>query len=132
MSKGGDFRSRELPFIGREPGPQTLKILAAFWKGTRYAIIDAKSMVAHPLLARLLPKHFRKGLLLAGEGDPNPPFGGLNVILVEGFHQFPPVASKRSAPLYHPCNIAVDTADEMLGRSIYKRFDVVVRSKEQL
>jgi hypothetical protein len=116
---------------GREPGPQTLKKLAIFWKGRRYLIIDEKSMISRWFFARL-SKNICKGLVLAGEGDPNLPFGGLNVILVGDFHQFPPVASKKTAPLYYPCSTSIDSADDMLGRSIYEQFTVVVRLKEQV
>lgn len=116
---------------GREPGPQTLKRLAAFWKGKRYLIIDEKSMVSRRFLA-ILSKNICKGLMLSGEADPNLPFGGLNVILVGDFHQFPPVASKKTAPLFFPCNATIDSDDEMLGRSIYEQFDVVVRLKTQV
>ncbi|KAF9221449.1 hypothetical protein BS17DRAFT_785430 [Gyrodon lividus] len=112
-----------IPISGRESGPQTVKRLAAFWKGTRYVIIE-KSTEAPPLLARLL-KNICKGLLLAG--GLNLPFGGLNVNLVGDFHQFSfSLAPSKDLPLYYPCNInvAVNTADEMLGRSILNVYHV--------
>ncbi|KAF8424994.1 hypothetical protein L210DRAFT_796205, partial [Boletus edulis BED1] len=59
-------------------------------------------------------------------------FGGVNVILVGDFHQFPPVVSKKSSPLYYPNNPSLDTAEEMMGRSIYEKFTVVVRLKQQV
>ncbi|KIO11182.1 hypothetical protein M404DRAFT_20672 [Pisolithus tinctorius Marx 270] len=60
------------------------------------------------------------------------PFGGLNVILVSDFHQFPPVATKASVPLFWPCNVEKDTEDELLGRRIYEQFDIVVQLKTQV
>ncbi|KAF9228807.1 hypothetical protein BS17DRAFT_772542 [Gyrodon lividus] len=89
---------------GREPGPQTLKRLAAFWKGTR------KVHGSATVTCETVEKHCKR-LLLAGKGESNLPFGGLTVIL---------------------CNIAVDTTDEMFGRRIYEWFNVVVRLKEQV
>ena len=55
------------------------------------------------------------------------PFGGLNVILVGDFHQFPPVASAGTSALYVPSNPSKDSALAMLGRKLYEQFDVVVR-----
>ncbi|KIK81357.1 hypothetical protein PAXRUDRAFT_832897 [Paxillus rubicundulus Ve08.2h10] len=88
-------------------------------------------MISRFFFARLL-KNICKGLVLAGDGDPNLPFGGLNVILVGDFHQFPPVASKKTTPLYYPCSTSIDSADDLLSRSIYEQFAVVVRLKEQV
>lgn len=56
------------------------------------------------------------------------PFGGVNVILVGDFHQFLPVATKASAPLFWPCQVEKDTHEELVGRRIYEQFDVVVRA----
>lgn len=60
------------------------------------------------------------------------PFGGVNIILVGDFHQFPPAASKALAPLYWPCNMVKDNDQEILGRRIYEQFDIVVRLKTQV
>ncbi|KAI6116456.1 hypothetical protein F5141DRAFT_979600, partial [Pisolithus sp. B1] len=57
------------------------------------------------------------------------PFGGMNIILIGDFHQFPPVASKSSAPLYVPSNPMKDTTNEILGLQIYEQFTVVVHLK---
>ena len=49
-------------------------------------------------------------------------FGGLNVILVGDFHQFPPVVTSQSAPLYWPANASRDSEDDILGRKIFEQF----------
>jgi len=62
-----------------------------------------------------------------GSEESDKPFGGINVILCGDFHQFPPVASRKRAPLYYESNVALgDTIDECLGREIYEAFDKVV------
>jgi len=66
------------------------------------------------------------------ESASDKPFGGVNVILVGDFHQFPPVAAKASAPLYCPCNAEKDSDYDVLGRKIYEQFDQVVRLKTQI
>ncbi|KAF8125258.1 hypothetical protein EV363DRAFT_1176214, partial [Boletus edulis] len=88
-------------------------------------------MLGRKFLAQL-SKAICRAKTLNGEGDRDKPFGGINVILVGDFHQFPPVASKKSAPLYYPCNPSLDTAEEMMGRSIYEKFTIVVRLKQQV
>ena len=68
---------------------QTMKKLRCFWKGKKYLIIDEMSMLSQEFLAKIskilhivMDREGRDGLA---------PFGGLNVILVGDFHQFPPV-----------------------------------------
>ena len=116
---------------GRKPGAQALKKLAKFWKGKDYLIIDEELMVGRKFFVQL-SKAICCAKSLNSEGDVDKPFGGPNVILVGDFHQFPPVVSKRSAPLYYPRNPSLDSAEEMMGRSIYEQFTVVVRLKQQV
>lgn len=52
--------------------------------------------------------------------------------MVGDFHQFPPVATKASAPLFWPSNVEKDTHEEQVGRHIYEQFDIVVRLKTQV
>jgi hypothetical protein len=53
-------------------------------------------------------------------------FGGLNVILVKDFHQFPPVVARTTAPLYWPADSRHDSEDEILGQKIFEQFTTVV------
>ncbi|KIK77096.1 hypothetical protein PAXRUDRAFT_36833 [Paxillus rubicundulus Ve08.2h10] len=63
-------------------------------------------------------------MIIPGEGGVglNLPFGGINMILVGDFHQFPPVTGR---PLYWLIDPAKDDAEELLGRSLYEQFKTV-------
>ncbi|KAF8441320.1 hypothetical protein L210DRAFT_799274, partial [Boletus edulis BED1] len=61
-----------------------------------YLIIDEKSMLSRKFLARI-SSSIRTGKSLAGALGSDLAFGGINVILVGDFHQFPPVIGR---PLY--------------------------------
>ena len=82
---------------------KTMKKLSNFWNPKRYLIIDEVSMLSRQFLAKL-SKIITTVFSCNDTGDSNLPFGGLNVVLVGDFHQFPPVVSGRSAPLYYPNN----------------------------
>ncbi|OJA15245.1 hypothetical protein AZE42_11257 [Rhizopogon vesiculosus] len=88
-------------------------------------------MASRKFSARLLA-YIAKGKSLAGVKDADRAFGGVNVIIIGDFHQFPPIASRRSASLYWPCNPSKDSAEELLGRKLYGEFKIVVRLKEQV
>jgi hypothetical protein len=94
-------------------------------------VIEEISMVSCKFLARL-SAYIAKRKSLAGVKDADKTFGGVNVIIVGDFHQFPPISSGRSAPLYWPCNPSKDSAEELLGRKLYEEFEIVVRLKEQV
>ncbi|KAG0695953.1 hypothetical protein DFH29DRAFT_984805 [Suillus ampliporus] len=79
-----------------------------------------------------LSAYIAKGKALAGEWDTSKPFGGVNVVLVGNFHQFPPIAAGRNAPLFWPSNSSKDSAEELLGRKLYEEFSIVIRLKEQV
>ena len=55
-------------------------------------------------------------------GEKNLPFGGLNMILVGNFHQFPPVICGHAAPLYYPNNGQLNNTEAMISREIYLQF----------
>lgn len=120
-----------IPLNDHKQGAQTLKKLAAFWKDKLYLIIDEKSMLSCKFLAKI-SAYVAKGKSLAGEEGNDKAFRGVNVIIIGDFHQFPPVAAKKSAALYYPCDSSKDTAEEMLGWKIYEQFTTVVRLKEQI
>ena len=114
-----------IPLNGAKQSAQTIKALETYWHDKHYLIIDEISMVSREMFAKLsnIIGRARAGQVFSSEQ----PFGGLNVILVGDFHQFPPVASRTSTPLYVPCNPLKDSALDMLGRKLYEQFDVVVR-----
>jgi hypothetical protein len=62
-----------------------------------------------------------------GKADSTIPFGGLNVMLMGDFHQFPPVGATNAA-LYCP-PVARNTAN--VGKAIYHQFDTVVNLIKQ-
>jgi hypothetical protein len=110
---------------------KTMKKLMEFWKDKRYFIIDEMSMLSRPFLAKL-SSIITTALQAADRGDQNLPFGGLNMILVGDFHQFPPVVCGHAAPLYYPNNGRLDNSDALIGREIYLQFLTVVRLRKQV
>lgn len=84
------------------------------------------------MLSREFVAKLSRDVSVMMEGNEHETFGGLNVVLVGDFHQFPPVVGRQSAPLYWPADSLRDTTDEILGRKIYEQFTVVVRLKEQI
>ncbi|SRR6266404_723220 len=70
--------------------------LTTFWSNKQYLIIDKMLMVACHILAKVSAA-VTTVKLSRGMEDRELPFGGVNVILVGDFHQFPPVGGK---PLY--------------------------------
>jgi len=112
-----------LPLHGGKQSAKTIKALEMYWQDKHYLIIDEISMVSREMFARA-KEHQGK--------TTNEPFGGLNVILIGDFHQFPPVAAKPTASLYCPCDAEKDSDNDMLGRKLYEQFDQVVRLKTQV
>lgn len=106
------------------------KKLAEMFRGVQYLILDESSMLSRAFFAKL-SRHISIGK--TGGTDSDKPFGGINVVLCGDFHQFPPVAQKKSAPLYYDTQPGIsESVDEALGREIYKQFTVVVRLTEQV
>ena len=116
-----------IPVRGGKQSAQTLKKLHAFWRTKRYLIIDEVSMLSRTFFAKLSQIISR-----AMETKEDEVFGGLNVILVGDFHQFPPVVARRSAPLYWPVNSRQDTEEDILGRKIFEQFITVVKLNKQI
>ena len=88
----------------------TFKKLRAFWCTKQYLIIDKISMLLRTFFAKLY--HI---ISTAMETDEDKIFGGLNMILSGDFHQFPPVVTQQSAPLYWPVDSRHDSEDNILG-----------------
>ena len=116
-----------IPVRGGRQSASTLKKLHEFWRTKRYLIIDEVSMLSRSFFARLC-----RIITTAMERGDEEVFGGLNVILVGDFHQFPPVVARHSAPLYWPVDPRHDCEDDILGRKIFEQFLTVVQLKEQI
>ena len=116
-----------IPVRGGKQSAQTLKRLRTFWKDKHYLIIDEVSMLSRCFFAKL-----SRIISTAMESEEDKIFGGLNVILVGDFHQFPPVVARLSAPLYWPADSRNDSEDDILGRKIFEQFTTVVQLKKQV
>lgn len=105
---------RMLSLNGRKPSAKLARKLVAMWANKRYLIIDEILIVSKVLLAKLSAI-----ITIAKTEQDQPlsdePFGGLNVIIVGDFHQFLPVVTKRSTPLFWPRNPSADTREEGIG-----------------
>jgi hypothetical protein len=84
------------------------------------------------MLSRTFLAKLSQIISIATESENDTIFGGLNVILVFDFHQFPPVVARRSAPLYYPAETSRDSEDDVLGQKIYEQFTIVVQLKKQI
>ena len=116
-----------IPVRGGKQSAQTLKKLREFWRTKRYLIIDEISMLSRSFFAKM-----SQIISTAMETPKEEVFGGLNVILVGDFHQFPPVVARRSAPLYWTANPVQDSEDDIIGRKIYEQFTTVVQLNKQI
>ncbi|KAI9445342.1 hypothetical protein H4582DRAFT_2109020 [Lactarius indigo] len=89
---------------------------------TLWLTIDEKSMLTTPQLALLSQV---TGIVRTGQQsvEASMPFGGLNIILLSNFHQFPPVAA-HNKELY---NYTPSPHDDLslLGKHLYNQFDIV-------
>jgi hypothetical protein len=110
---------------------QTMKKLGEFWKDKKYLIIDEMSMLSREFFAKL-SKILTIVVAKDDEDKKHLPFGGLNIILVDDFHQFPPVVCRRSAPLFYPNDQRFDKTEDMIGREIYEQFKIVIRLIKQV
>ncbi|KAF5393247.1 hypothetical protein D9757_000682 [Collybiopsis confluens] len=67
-----------------------------------------------------------------GSSSNAPSLGSVNVVLCGNQHQFPPVETAASEALYHLLNLARDSVDAQIGRTICEEFEIVVILKEQM
>lgn len=120
-----------IPVRGGMPSQAAIQELTKTAGRRRYLIIDEISMIGREFLSKLstIFQMISDALGLAGKGSL--PFGGLHVIIVGDLHQFPPVVSRRQAPLYWPCH-PNDTDEENAGRMLYEKFTIVVILREQV
>jgi hypothetical protein len=105
---------------------ETKKKLQTFWEGYEFLAIDEMSMTAKDFLAVL-----SRNISIGKQSNGNVSFGGLNVILLGDFHQFPPVARSKQDALYCPCGLETQKISSQLGRAIFEEFTMVVELKEQ-
>jgi hypothetical protein len=120
-----------IPINGGRQSTKTLKKLEEMWADIKYLAIDEMSMVSKELLAKL-SKIISRAKGASNLRDPEQPFGDVNVILLGDFHQFPPVITHKTAPLYWPSNPLEDSEEALVGRQIYEAFKIVVQLKEQV
>lgn len=67
-----------------------------------------------------------------GTADSTVPFGGMNVLLLGDFHQFPPVANPSGA-LYSTLGCSQkETTTRVVGWNIYHQFQTMVALKQQM
>jgi hypothetical protein len=116
-----------IPIKGRKQSAQTIKKLREFWRTKHYLIIDEMSMLSRSFFAKLC-----QIISKAMEMEDDKVFGGLNVVLVGDFHQFPPVVARQSAPLYWPADSRHDSEDDILGRKLFEQFTTVVQLQKQV
>lgn len=120
-----------MPLSGGMPSKAALLKVANATGDTWYLILDECSMLASGFFGK-----FVKVLDMArdtmDDGRNGRPFGGINIILAGDFHQFPPVVSKASAPLYYPIHAVHDSMDKIYGKNLYQAFDTVVILEQQV
>lgn len=76
------------------PSQEAVRSAAALALGRRYLILDEMSMISRPFFSKSATILAMISNALGATYNGRRPFGGLNVILVGDFHQFPPVAAK--------------------------------------
>ena len=94
--------------------------------GLEWLAIDEAGMCTLDLLT-LLSQVAGKSRIDNGTADSTVPFGGLNILLMGDFHQFPPVGNSNAALYCSPP--ARNTA--VVGKSIYLQFNTVIDLNHQ-
>lgn len=98
----------------------------------KYLIIDEISMVPKHIFAKI-ERIFSSAIdIISSEvkSTKGKLFGGINVIIVGDFHQFPPVAQARQA-LYMPYR-EKEKYDESVGHQLYEQFEKTIILREQM
>ena len=113
---------------GNGPGKVKLQQQAAFWRKKEYLIVDEVSMISRKRFAEM----DRNLCAFLGQGVNGIPFGGMNVIIVGDFHQFPPVTGGSKKALYMKHDLNMAHGDEVQGRKLYEAFDTVVKLWQQV
>ncbi|KAG8882692.1 translation initiation factor eIF3 subunit [Tulasnella sp. 332] len=123
---GGRPLSALIPLGLLEPDtealPEGIVDHAVFWKDALYLIVNEIGMMSKTGLCEL-ENTVRLARKIAGIGEDDEPFGGLNVILVGDFYQYPSSISG-STPLW-TIDRPEDTAPDIRGRTIYQMFETV-------
>lgn len=120
-----------LGFGGEDPTRKNSQKLAAFWRDIEYLIIDEVSMISREFFAKI-SRIIQSAKSLAGSPNAHLPFGGVNVLIVGDFHQFPPVVQRADSALYHCNQVGRGTAGDIVGRELYEQFKDVVILQEQV
>jgi len=92
-----------------------------FWKLTKYLFVDEMSMLAKDFFVLL-----SRNASIGKRDLDNSSFGGINVVILGDFRQFPPVARSIQDALYYHSNVETDSLQSQIGRSIYEEFQTVV------
>ncbi|XP_066924965.1 uncharacterized protein [Clytia hemisphaerica] len=101
------------------------------WEGVQTVLLDEVSMVGCKLLAKL-----SRNVTRAKHGNPNVPFGGVDMIYFGDFTQFPPVLDTPLFWNYNKDDISSSTSESSvqkeLGRSIWKQLTHIVLLDQQM
>lgn len=111
---------------GKEMSDKAKRALQEFWSKKQYLIIDEISMVSKTVFANILRNIDIGRAHLDSIGRL---FGGLNIILVGDFHQFPPVAGEA---LYKQPSARSDNLEAALGQELYMEFTTIVMLRKQM
>lgn len=121
----------KIPIKGGDPSQKVIREMATSYENLHFLIIDEISMISKHFFSQL-DRIFSRVMDSIERNPRNLPFGGLNVIICGDFHQFPPVATKKNAPLYYPKDEVCDTEHEKIGKDLYDKFQKVVILKQQM
>ena len=96
------------------------------WAPISWLMLDKMSMLAKDFFA-VLSCNASIGKHCMGDAS----FGGINVVILGGHHQFPPVTRPICDALFYPSNSETDLVTSQIRQAIYEEFMTVVILKEQ-